>query len=84
MASLHVRNVDDEIVAKLKARALRHGRSAESEHREILRRALEWERRPAADQSLSWDERAAKLRQALRDQHQTPSEILLRESRDER
>lgn len=35
--NLHVRNLDDELVARLKRRAARHGRSAEAEHREILR-----------------------------------------------
>ena len=34
--SLHVRNRDDELIARLKRRAVRHGRSAEAEHREIL------------------------------------------------
>ncbi len=37
---LIVRNVGQEIVGALKRRAARHGRSAESEHREILRAAL--------------------------------------------
>ncbi len=40
MAQLIVRNLEPEIVRRLRARAARHGRSAESEHREILRRAL--------------------------------------------
>jgi plasmid stability protein len=35
-----VRNVDDSVVRALKRRASRHGRSAEAEHREILRDAL--------------------------------------------
>ncbi|WP_407945127.1 FitA-like ribbon-helix-helix domain-containing protein [Oryzicola mucosus] len=37
MASLHVRDVDDEIVDRLKQRAADNGGSAEAEHREILR-----------------------------------------------
>ncbi len=37
---LIVRNVDDGLVRALKRRATRHGRSAEAEHREILRDAL--------------------------------------------
>jgi antitoxin FitA len=37
---LVVRNVPDNVVRALKRRALRHGRSAEAEHREILRAAL--------------------------------------------
>jgi plasmid stability protein len=40
MAQLLVRNLEDEIVQKLKIRAAQHGRSAEEEHREILRHAL--------------------------------------------
>lgn len=37
---LIVRNVEEGIVRALKRRAARHGRSAEAEHREILRTAL--------------------------------------------
>jgi len=40
MSQLIVRNVAEEIVRALKRRATRHGRSAEAEHREILREAL--------------------------------------------
>jgi antitoxin FitA len=40
MSQLIVRNVSEEIVRALKRRAAPHGRSAESEHREILRVAL--------------------------------------------
>lgn len=40
MAQLIVRNLEDEVVRALKERAGRHGRSAEEEHREILREAL--------------------------------------------
>ncbi len=40
MAQLIVRNLDDDIVHELKLRAARNGRSAESEHREILRMSL--------------------------------------------
>ena len=35
-----VRNLEEEVVRELKLRAARHGRSAEAEHREILRQAL--------------------------------------------
>lgn len=35
-----MRNVPDELVLALKRRAARHGRSAEAEHREVLRVAL--------------------------------------------
>jgi plasmid stability protein len=40
VAQLIVRNVDDRLVRALKRRAARHNRSAEAEHREILRQAL--------------------------------------------
>lgn len=40
MAQLVVRNLEEELVKELKLRAARHGRSAEAEHREILRRVL--------------------------------------------
>jgi antitoxin FitA len=76
--SLHVRNLDDELTAKLKRRAARHGRSTEAEHREILREALTGE-----DES-SFDKLAADLRQLTKGRKQTPSEVLLREGRDER
>ncbi len=40
MAQLIVRNVDEEVVRALKLRAAQKGRSAEAEHRELLREAL--------------------------------------------
>ena len=40
MAQLIVRNLDDDLVRRLKVRAAAHGRSAEEEHRQILRQAL--------------------------------------------
>ncbi|MFC3853984.1 DNA-binding protein [Salinispirillum marinum] len=40
MANLIVRNIDDEVVKALKARAGLHGISAEAEHRKILEKAL--------------------------------------------
>lgn len=43
MANLLVRGIDDALVTALKERAVKHGRSAEAEHREILAAAL---RRP--------------------------------------
>ncbi|HEX4159971.1 MAG TPA: plasmid stabilization protein [Rhizomicrobium sp.] len=76
--NLHVRNLDDDLVARLKRRAARHGRSTEAEHREILRQAL------AAEVEDSFDELAAQLRQLTKRRKQTPSEVLLREARDAR
>lgn len=45
MAQLIVRNLDDEIVARLRVRAAANGRSTEAEHREILRDVLMTKRR---------------------------------------
>lgn len=46
MAQIVVRKLDDDVKAKLKARARRHGRSMEEEVREILRNAVREEARP--------------------------------------
>ena len=40
MAQLIVRNVEEDLVQRLKERAVKHGRSAEEEHRQLLRAAL--------------------------------------------
>jgi plasmid stability protein len=40
VAQLIVRNLEENLVEALKLRAARHGRSAEAEHRELLRAAL--------------------------------------------
>lgn len=40
MANLIVRNLDENIVRALKARAAQHNRSAEAEHRAILEQVL--------------------------------------------
>jgi plasmid stability protein len=45
VAQLVVRNLPEELVKALKQRAARHNRSAEQEHREILRAALRGPRR---------------------------------------
>jgi plasmid stability protein len=40
VGSLIVRDVNDDLITRLHRRAAAHGRSAETEHREILRRVL--------------------------------------------
>ena len=52
MANLVVRNLDRSIVQALKKRAVRHGRSAEAEHRSILEAALVRTRRKTFAQVL--------------------------------
>lgn len=76
--NLHVRNLEDDLVARLKRRAARHGRSVEAEHRAILRQAL------SAEDAPSFDQLAAELRRLTRNRKHTPSEVLVREGRDER
>jgi antitoxin FitA len=76
--NLHVRNLDDDLIARLKRRAARHGRSTEAEHREILRQVLMAEVEP------SFETLAAELRKLTRGRKQTPAEVLLREGRGER
>ena len=76
--NLHVRNLDNDLIARLKRRAARHGRSTEAEHREILRQALLDEVDPFFDAA------AAELRKLTRRRKQTPSEVLLRQGREER
>lgn len=76
--SLQVRNLDDDLIRRLKQRAARHGRSTEAEHREILRQAL------ASEVEPSFMELAAELRALTKGRRHTPAEELLREGRDER
>jgi plasmid stability protein len=47
MAQLLVRDLDEALVAALRKRAAKHGRSVEAEHREILKAALK--KPPARD-----------------------------------
>jgi len=76
--NLHVRNLEDDLIARLKRRAARHGRSAEAEYREILRQAL------ANEEETSFEKLAADLRRLTKRRTQTPAEVLLREGRAER
>jgi plasmid stability protein len=48
MAQVIVRNLEDDVKARLKRRAERHGRSMEDEVRHILRNASKEENRPVA------------------------------------
>lgn len=75
MAQLTVRNIDNELVRKLKMRAAQHNRSAEAEHRAILEAAL----RPAPPDF--WG-RAKALRAATAGRDATDSTALIREDRD--
>jgi plasmid stability protein len=52
MAQLLVRNIEGGVVRELKLRAARNGRSAEEEHRQILREALGQEGAPLSLKEL--------------------------------
>lgn len=51
--NLVVRNVDEDVALALKQVAAAHGRSAEAEHREILRAALQRPKRRSVAEVLS-------------------------------
>jgi plasmid stability protein len=76
--NLSVRNVDDDLIVRLKRRAARHGQSAEAEVRDILRQALE------AEPETDFERLASDLRKLTAGRQHTPAEILQREGRDER
>jgi plasmid stability protein len=78
MTNLLVRDVPEDLVRRLKDRARLNGRSAEAEHREILRQAL------SEDDGARFEELAAQLRALTAGRRQTPSEELLRDIRDGR
>lgn len=73
MAQLTVRNVNDQVVRALKRQAAERGRSAEAEHRDILRRAL-----------LDGDENFASRAKALRSRLRSTADStdLIRADRD--
>ncbi len=75
MASISVRNLDDDLHARLRQRAARAGRSTEAEVRAILAAAL------TDETETSFDDLAAKLRKLSAGRKHTPSEVLIREGR---
>ncbi len=77
--NVHIRNLDAEVIRKLKQRAAAHGRSAEAEYRAILTAAAE-----EADDDFDWQKVADDLRARSAGKSHTPSEILVRESRETR
>ncbi len=76
MANLTIRNLDDEVVAKLKARAKAHHRSLEAELREILTTIVG---RRAREDFLA---RADRIAAMTPDVAQTDSTEIIREDRD--
>jgi plasmid stability protein len=81
MADIVLRNLDDELKERLRQSASRHRRSMNAELREIVRQALNGPQRGSA---ADFQKLAAEIRALSHGRRQTPSEELLRESRDER
>ena len=84
MASVHIRRLDDVVVARLKRRAAANNRSLEGEMRHILEQAV--------GGNADMAERIRQFRESIREIHaeidwsnlppQSPSELLIREARD--
>ncbi len=79
MATLTVRNLDADLVKRLRIRAAEHGRSAEAEHREILRANLVGSERHAARAQAA--SRLAEFRDRTAGRGSPSSAGLLEESR---
>ena len=77
-----MRNVDDATIAALKARAAKHGRSVEAEHRAVLDELAREQSEAIAKAECI--ERARLHREETRGGTFTPSEVIVREMRDER
>ncbi|WP_253189192.1 hypothetical protein [Brevundimonas sp. LM2] len=80
MAQLLVRNVGDDTVEALKRRALANQRSVEAEHRALLEEALETERLKQVERFRA---RIDALHETMKGRTFTPSEVVVREMRDE-
>ncbi|WP_424140388.1 FitA-like ribbon-helix-helix domain-containing protein [Roseomonas chloroacetimidivorans] len=79
MATLTVRNLDDDVVRALRIRAAEHGRSAEAEHREILRQILTGDRQQAPRAAAA--ERLAEFRRRTAGRGSDTASELLEQSR---
>jgi plasmid stability protein len=80
MATLTVRNLDDEVVRRLRIRAAEHGRSAEAEHRELLRLALVTDEKQRAGRNEA-AQRLAEFRHRTAGRGSSPTAALLQEAR---
>jgi plasmid stability protein len=78
MASVTIRNLDDDVVAKLKVRAKANNRSLEAELRQLLSNAV------SSSSPASFLELADRIAAMTPDVSQTDSTRLIREDRDSR
>lgn len=79
MATLTVRNLDDDVIRALRIRAAERGRSAEAEHREILRQVLIAS--PSASPRAAAVQRLAEFRRRIAGRGSASVADLLKESR---
>ena len=79
MATINVRQLDDDVVERLKRRAALNDRSLESEARHILKDAAEDD---MAGKRASFLAMADRLRRKTDGRRHTPAEVLIREDRD--
>ena len=79
MATLTVRNLDEDLVKRLHIRAAEHGRSAEAEHREILKATLANSKQRAAREQAN--SRLAEFRRRTAGRGSPSSADLLEKSR---
>ena len=79
MAAINVRQLDDNLVTRLKHRASLNNRSLESEVRHILESATDDD---MATKRVSFLAVSDRLRQKTEGRAHTPAELLIREDRD--
>ena len=79
MATINVRRLDDEVVARLRRRATENKRSLEGEVRHILEMAA---RDDMEMRRLEFRVLSAELRRKTAGRPRTPAEVLIREDRD--
>lgn len=75
MAQVLVRNLPDDVVEKLRARAARHGRSLEAELRSVLEEVATADLTALREQSRA-------IRKKLEGRYRSDSTALIREDRD--
>jgi plasmid stability protein len=74
MGTLTVRNLEDDVIRALRIRAAEHGRSAEAEHREILRQILTGSRQSSPRGTAA--ERLAEFRRRTAGRGSATAELL--------
>ena len=82
MATLMVRNLEEDLVRRLRVRAAENGRSAEAEHREILRAVLAGGERPPSRRQAA--ESLAEFRRRTAGRGSVTAAELLEEARSDR